>query len=652
MDDQRRITDLQAQLRRMELERDSQNAELQQMRVEYASQNAQLQNTTLDEFLEACHESLFTQLRVQGNPFHTTTGTITAPTGKPCPKQLRPWKGFQRKQNQVYGKVRKVFNPPDGPLRELISMKGIQEQSRMLKGVLGSEEDLKRFQHKAVEQYVELMLKVLASTTDSGQPYANLGNGVEFHNQPHILADGQPEVEQRRNVSTKTPPPANSDQYLITRKDDRATLLLIEEFKAAHKLTMQFLKAALQGDLDILEIRDRYETSNNPDEKYIENAERLVAAAATQTYSYMLAAGLEYSCIFTGEAIVFLHIKENHPDILYYHLAIPSEDVMPDIAPAPDYSKSAIAQLAIFAVLASQSKQRSQDWRDTTLAKADSWVMDYEAIERKIETPRHDRRESLPSSAFKGPKGPISKKDHHTRSRRRDDDNDDDNDSPGNGDNDNDTHGESSDELASSGTPSKSRNTSGNKGNNQGRGRNAQRQQSYCTQACLLGLVRKPTVDEACPNAAQHPRKPGKPSLHSVSVRKLRALIHKQLGETLDSNCVKLEAYGARSMMFRLTLASHGYTFIGKGTIDVFVPDLRHEGEMYIRLRSLQGSDVPVYLGNIDLKRKWYEYGVCITHMLLMSYGGERVEESDAAVRTQVIEFEEKIGKLGIQHQD
>ena len=56
-------------------------------------------------------------------------------------------------------------------------------------------------------------------------------------------------------------------------------------------------------------------------EKFNYNADRLVATAVTQTYSYMLESGVEYSCITTGEAIVFLWIKEDDSQTLYYHLA-------------------------------------------------------------------------------------------------------------------------------------------------------------------------------------------------------------------------------------------------------------------------------------------------------------------------------------------
>lgn len=106
-------------------------------------------------------------------------------------------------------------------------------------------------------------------------------------------------------------------------------------------------------------------------------------------------------------------------------------------------------------------------------------------------------------------------------------------------------------------------------------------------------------------------------------------------------------------MLFQITLESHGYTFVGKGTIDVFVSDLKHEGKVYNRLRSLQGKCIPVHLGNIDLvSKKWYEYGICILHMLLMSYGGTSISMKDKAMKSQAQDFEVQLDRLGVQHGD
>ncbi|KAI4124200.1 MAG: hypothetical protein LQ338_004929 [Usnochroma carphineum] len=662
-----------------------------------------VQATTLDELLEACHEDLFSKLTVQQNPKMRTHGTITSPRGKHCPLLLQRWKTFPSLQHEVYLKILAALQPPDAVIRRFTCLNTIRELAEMVDGLLSSEEDLKGFQHEAIERFVQLIIVHLADV-ESFKSYVDLGQGIAFRNQSHALSDGADEVEQRRRAQgngpqrtdaagnddasmeagasktkappKKVPPPANADQLCITRKGDNTTLLFILEYKAAHKLTLQFLQKGLEKSLDVAQVRNRNSISNDPEERFIENAEELVAAAATQTYSYMLEVGLEYSCIVTGEAMVFLRIPKEEPETLYYYLAIPSQQVKKDDPPQPDYSLTAVAQLVSFAVLAYQSKERSQHWRNWAMEKCDTWAVNYDSIEEHLETPRNQRSKF---SAYKGRKGTHPGRTYRTRSKRGDPDLDDDdssqegdesppnpgdnhtaynsNDDSSHNSNNNGSRTSSSDESTDVDTPNKSKSTRKNEVKSQKGGQGcskgrAPQKREYCTQACLLGLVQKSAVDEGCPNAASHPRHKTNHGLHRLGLRKFRSLIRQQLASTLDKDCIDLKVNGARGMLFQLTLGSHGYTFVSKGTIDVFVSHLMHEGEMYRRLRSLQGIEVPVYLGNISLKRKWYAYGIRILHMLLLSYGGETVRTLDASMCTQVHDFKAKLDRFGIKHGD
>lgn len=57
------------------------------------------------------------------------------------------------------------------------------------------------------------------------------------------------------------------------------------------------------------------------------HAERITAAVLTQTYQYMIHTGCEYSCVSTGEAIVFLWVPADSPSELHFHLAEPGLEV-------------------------------------------------------------------------------------------------------------------------------------------------------------------------------------------------------------------------------------------------------------------------------------------------------------------------------------
>lgn len=175
----------------------------------------------------------------------------------------------------------------------------------------------------------------------------------------------------------------------------------------------------------------------------------------------------------------------------------------------------------------------------------------------------------------------------------------------------------------------------------------------YCTQKCLLGLVQRSALDDDCPNASFH-RQGKKGRTHSLNKKRFHELVQRQLAADLDRNIKELKQQGIRGALFQITLASHGYTFVGKATREVFVPALQHEGQIYEQLKSIQGKMIPVYLGNIDLDRPWRDLHVRLIHMLLMSWGGERADKVDGVrnVKMEVQQFKDEIERLGVQHND
>lgn len=103
---------------------------------------------------------------------------------------------------------------------------------------------------------------------------------------------------------------------------------MIVEYKPSHKLSVYNLQAGLlradRGSTNVLkDVINRITILTNPEEKFVYNSEWLTAAALTQTYSYMIKNGLEYSKLATGEADVFLQVMEDEPHTLYCHLAEP-----------------------------------------------------------------------------------------------------------------------------------------------------------------------------------------------------------------------------------------------------------------------------------------------------------------------------------------
>ena len=139
----------------------------------------------------------------------------------------------------------------------------------------------------------------------------------------------------------------------------------------------------------------------------------------------------------------------------------------------------------------------------------------------------------------------------------------------------------------------------------------------YCTHKCLQGVLQCSGLDPECPNRALHPST--KHLRHMIDAPTLCTLLRNQLDSDMDHNCTPLDIYGARGALFKLTLASYSYTFVGKGTVRAFAQDLRYEGLIYRQLYTLQGTSIPVYIGNIEYIYLYdYNLSVEIIHFLLL----------------------------------
>jgi len=643
-------------------EQERQRAEQERRRTE--EEKKQTRRTTFVELLEACHR-LSESMSVQSDKSLSTQGSMTSPKGKRCPTTLRPWNDFPNIQQSVFDVVYDTLHPPNDISPRLFSpLLYIEELGRTMPGrKIASEEDLKLFQHSTVENFVADIVSAVATNHQRGEDLA-LGKGVVFENHSNTLSDMAEDVQSRLQLSTSSsnpyrpPKPIHADQICVLKTEDgQMDLLFIIEYKAPHKLTKEVLRAGLRT-MDVpKEVIHRPTIPTDPYEKFIYNADRLVAAAATQTYSYMLESGTEYSCIITGEAMVFLWIDVDDSNTLFYHLAEPNEEVYAGDGLGFTHPLTAIGQLLSFCLIALRSGRRDQLWRDTSIEKAYTWSDDWGKILRNI--PRQERKLDPPPSNFKARRYPLNvrspyylrkkgpKSYRSSCSPEIDLTGDDWNDPPdGSGGGPESIH-----------TPSKRGSTSGSRGGYRGRGAHGSssvgNQRQYCTQGCLLGLVGGSALDKDCPNINLHSRGE-KLRTHLLTKQQFSVLVQQQLAATLDRNCTELKKQGTRGALFKITLASYGYTFVGKGTRDVFVPDLKHEGRMYDRLQSIQGKMIPVYLGNINLDRPWRDLGVRIIHMLLMSWGGERVDKVKGArsFKMDIKQFEGEIAQLGVQHED
>lgn len=160
-----------------------------------------------------------------------------------------------------------------------------------------------------------------------------------------------------------------------------------------------------------------------------------------------------------------------------------------------------------------------------------------------------------------------------------------------------------------------SQNRSSGKDDKEGKSR------QYCSQRCLLGLVNGGPLDIGCPDVLGHGN-----GCHPINRATFIKLMHKQLSEDQDTGCVSVRLRGARGTLLKITTSLHGYTVAAKCTIVNFIRHLKREAVIYKQLHPIQGTHVPVYLGNLDLNRPFCFDGTPpLVHMIFLSYGGVSV---------------------------
>ncbi|KAG9250055.1 uncharacterized protein F5Z01DRAFT_430295 [Emericellopsis atlantica] len=648
-----------------EVERE--RAEKEQQRAEQSER--QTQPTTLDEYIAACHTSVFSRLSVETDSKFTSKGPITNPRDKWCPSKLQPWSDFLEKQRTVLGTLNATFPIETRVFENKSFLEGMGERISSRK--IADEKTLEYFLHNSVEDPVRNIIEKLKNNPETSNAF-DMNHGIVFENHPHAISDVAEEVADRETPSTppktpnqrQDPHQLRADQICIYRSDStdssERTMLYISEYKPPHKLTAPHLRLGLRP-MDIYkEVVNRrtIPTSVDAAARFQYFAERLTASAITQTYHYMIEGGLEYSLLTTGETIVFLTIDWDDPGTLYYHLAEPG----PEAAARPDqlHLCSSVGQYLAFTLLALVTRTvHGQEERQRATQTLHTWAEDFETTVRSI--PDSERTAASDASFIPEPTTyqDVDRSPIFQRLRRRIFPQDQCGDRPSKVNH----PPESSDDDESSSkppeTPTPSVGDAGARrsqrilarrsrgGGSQRGGKGADdveagteektdaislRDGPYCTQACLLGLVKGQKLDPTCPNVDLHRRNGDH---HPVDHAQWLSLLHRQLEQSLDDGITPLGHGGARGVLFRVTLLAYGYTFVSKGTVRAFIPDLEHEADVYKRLLPAQGRNVPVFLGVVDLRQMrkiyYYDHRVYVVYLTFLSWAGCSISEAEAA---------------------
>lgn len=668
-DREQQRADQTEQARQYERERADQAEQQRQHERERADQaEEKIQLTTFDEYIDACQSLVFSRLAVERNKSLTSKGPLTNPQNKLYPDILEPWPDFLELQRDIFGTLYDALSADARVFesRDFLATLG----RRVAKRTIADEKTLEYFMHNSIEDPIRFIMDELKVDENVRREF-DMGNGIMFENHPHAISETSEEViareapstppqalHQRENLQTLRP-----DQICVYRSGDgealeTRTMVYICEYKAPHKLTPPHLRAGLRR-LDIYKEvvnRKTIPTSADPDGRFQYHAEKLTASALTQTYHYMIEGGLDYGLMTTGEATVFLKIDWAQPGVLYYHLAEPTSEV--SAHPEHMQSSSAVGQHLAFSLMAigrpGERQGHGQDERDRAKLALHTWAEDFETTVRSVPVSERMAPDSgsswAPTTYENFDRSPDLARKRARKKGRRGRRGEEREEKTRGRDQSDTSEGESG--PPDTPTPSGRRGRRGQQGQC-GRGdtepRRSQRimasrprqsgtqeaERPFCTQACLLGLVRGGLLDPACPNIGCHSKAPRchDDAHHLISHTTWLQLLREQLQQTLDAGVTKLGKHGARGVLFKVTLLAYGYTVACKGTIQAFVSDLEHEAAVYKRLEPIQGINVPVFLGAVDLRplkrTYYYDHRVYIVHMTFLSWGGDCIYETE-----------------------
>ncbi|EED14486.1 metalloprotease m41 ftsh, putative [Talaromyces stipitatus ATCC 10500] len=663
-------------------------------RQEIAERNLNLEilqtrNTTLPEFLDACHEHLFLGLTIQKDKKSSTKGDAANADRKLRPSRIQEWVDFPDEQTAIWKDLMDEDFVTERHFTPLLAPKEYVKE--VTERMLSSELDLGYFQRHSVESRVASAIKQLHANPQLQRRF-HLNGDVTFENHANTLTDESRIVTNMNSLSleqeglrrserlarrsrdtsrstsrmrrqaTAQPrlPRPRADQFCVYNRgpDEKVPSFLIE-YKAPRKLSLAHIKAGLQ-DMELDHIV-RYQKDESPEDI----CRRVVAAVITQLSHYMYEGGNEYGCVVPGEAFIFLRVLYSNSSTVLYYLSVPQEDVGNTTGWAGDVNGdnrlhlTAVGQLLAFTLRALRTSPRDIAWRDWVASQLETWEMVYDDLLEKIE------EKDIPASDYKPPlsrtnycrQSPVRTRsksvmaiscDPSQESRLSDHEYDTD---------------DSLDPSTPSRAPRDSRfpqrqataattriSTRSQHSSSKGKSR------KYCTQQCLRSLRWRGPLDRKCPNASEHGV-----DRHRLNTKMAIKLLDRQLSNDPDPNselgCESLHVHGIRGALFKITLWSHGYTFVGKGGPVEFIECAKREEMMYSHLSAIQGQFVPVVLGGLNLRRPLSYDGIAkMVHLTLMSYAGRNLakrHESDHAHLIQQAETSLRaIHELGILHND
>ncbi|CAK7265294.1 hypothetical protein SEPCBS119000_001439 [Sporothrix epigloea] len=583
-------------------------------------------------FLEACH-SLSLATQSEAGRFETRNSEPPVPSGRLYPRRMIPWLDFQARQDETWKQLADPSFTDQHIFPSQYMCDCIQSQIKRI----GSEPEACQFESDTVESAVQNMINLVNDNTLL-QDRLGLQGTVTFGSHPTSGIDDDDESESFTFFT--------SQFWIYENLDGRKFAKTAIENISPHDLTQDVVNKGLVSEIQPL--RDVINESG----KDSTSAPRARATAAvTQLFSRMIAKGIQYGYVGTGQTYVFLYIPDD-PSIVYYHVSVPNKDVRDD--DECRLHKTAVGQVFAFVLRSLPVESPPQSWYDAA-AKLGVWPVETEDVHNLIhkpvcegEEPRASARETRHRRNFT--RSPIRTRSHSKQSknesRRRDD--------IGNEAVPPPLHQSTCPGKIAAASVSVERQAQDEKATRQrsGPGQEDIQNRPYCTHGCLLGLAYGGPMDVKCPNAGSHgPRHIGRTKF----LRLVRAQLAKDRGPEAD--VMPLHLSGAIGALFKVRLSTYGYTLVAKGAKRSKLEFLEHEKKVYDQLRPIQGKHVPVCIGLTDLILPYHYDGRVFENLLFLSWGGRPLyrclkELNEKAITAAVISAYASLHQLHVFHAD
>ncbi|EEH40570.2 hypothetical protein PAAG_09023 [Paracoccidioides lutzii Pb01] len=127
---------------------------------------------------------------------------------------------------------------------------------------------------------------------------------------------------------------------------------------------------------------------------------RLVAAATTQLFSYMVHKELHYSYICTGETFIFVYIPDDPSSV---QCALCRPDLGVKVTSKVELQLTAVVQVLVFTIRALTSPAVPREWHDAAV-RLDVWPVEYSEILEQTPSAAHPKH-APPGTVADNPAG-------------------------------------------------------------------------------------------------------------------------------------------------------------------------------------------------------------------------------------------------------